>query len=139
MNQEEGPLIGASSSESSSSSPIARYVAVAVVFLALGMGGTLLFVSKRHAAQRPPAETEQKDQGGMAGMPGMEGTPSQGTAKSVYISPQRQQLIGVRTAPIGTATLDASIRTVGTLAYDETRLTQVHTRISGWVDRKSVV
>ena len=135
MNEEEGPLIGAASSESSRSSPIARYVAVAVVFLALGVGGTFLFLSNRHAAQRPPAETERKDQGGMAGMPGMEGTPSQGTAKSVYISPQRQQLIGVRTAPIEYATLDATIRTVGTLAYDETRLTQVHTKISGWVDR----
>ncbi|HVT60702.1 MAG TPA: efflux RND transporter periplasmic adaptor subunit [Thermoanaerobaculia bacterium] len=58
-----------------------------------------------------------------------------GGAKAVYISPQRQQLIGVRTAAIGQRQLDTTIRTVGTIVYDETRVAEIHTRISGWIDR----
>jgi multidrug efflux pump subunit AcrA (membrane-fusion protein) len=56
-------------------------------------------------------------------------------ANAVYISPARQQLIGVRTAPVTSRELVTSIRTVGTLAYDETRVTHVHTKIAGWVEK----
>ncbi len=77
--------------------------------------------------------------GGMAGMAGMEsGTatrPAEASDRAVYISPARQQLIGVRTAPVTSQRLDTTIRTVGVLAYDETRITQINTKIAGWVER----
>jgi multidrug efflux pump subunit AcrA (membrane-fusion protein) len=53
----------------------------------------------------------------------------------VYVSPARQQLIGVRTAVVEPRELGTTVRTVGTLAYDETRVAQIHTKISGWVER----
>jgi RND family efflux transporter MFP subunit len=53
----------------------------------------------------------------------------------VYISPARQQLIGVRTATVGTRDVTTSVRATGTLAYDETRVTQIHTKIAGWIDQ----
>ena len=75
-------------------------------------------------------------------MPGME-PPAQPPAEqstapsgpTVLISPERQQLIGVRTAPVAYRTLDTTIRTVGILAYDETRVTQVNTKVAGWIER----
>jgi len=61
--------------------------------------------------------------------------PGEAGNKAVHISPARQQLIGVRTATVTQQTLDTTIRTVGMLAYDETRMAQIHTKISGWVER----
>ncbi|HET7500984.1 MAG TPA: efflux RND transporter periplasmic adaptor subunit [Kofleriaceae bacterium] len=76
---------------------------------------------------------------GMADMPGMshDGPPAPPGAGSqaVYISPARQQLVGVRSAPIARKQLEGTIRTVGMLAYDETRSAQIHTRVAGWVEQ----
>jgi RND family efflux transporter MFP subunit len=74
-----------------------------------------------------------QDMAGMAGMPAMEPSPA-GSESGVYISPARQQLIGVRTATVGREDVAEPIRAVGALAYDETRITQVHTKIAGWID-----
>ena len=119
------------------------YLLVAIVSLAIGAGGTFLLIRTRRAAptSAPTLSTEAgKQAGGDAGMPGMEGMPAKEPAieapnKAVYISPARQQLIGVRTAIVGHQVMDATIRTVGTLAYDETRVSQIHTRFAGWVER----
>jgi Cu(I)/Ag(I) efflux system membrane fusion protein len=54
---------------------------------------------------------------------------------AIRVSPERQQTIGVRFA---TVTLDGatrSIRAVGKVAVDETRVGHVHTRIEGWIEK----
>ena len=61
-----------------------------------------------------------------------------GSSKRVFISPARQQLIGVRTAEVTHQALDTTIRTVGVIEYDETRVAEIHTKIAGWADRVSV-
>lgn len=53
----------------------------------------------------------------------------------VKISAQKRQLIGVRTAPAEKGAFTRTIRTVGRVAYDETRLRNVFTKISGWVQQ----
>jgi Cu(I)/Ag(I) efflux system membrane fusion protein len=56
----------------------------------------------------------------------------------VQISPERQQLIGVRTGRVKRDRLLMSIRAVGIIEPDQTRLARLHTRISGWVTKVSV-
>jgi multidrug efflux pump subunit AcrA (membrane-fusion protein) len=56
-------------------------------------------------------------------------------AGTVRISPLRQQLTGIRTAPAARRTLTHTIRTVGTVQADETRIRKVHTKFPGWVDK----
>jgi Cu(I)/Ag(I) efflux system membrane fusion protein len=51
------------------------------------------------------------------------------------VSPERQQLIGVKTEPAAMRSLDKTIRTVGRVTLDETRTEQIHTKFSGWIDR----
>ena len=51
----------------------------------------------------------------------------------VNIDPRRQQLIGVRTAPVERTSLTTTIRTVGVVAYDETKLADVNVKIEGWI------
>lgn len=51
----------------------------------------------------------------------------------VTIESQRLQLIGLRTGTVATRSLDGSLRLVGFVTPDETRLENVHVRFSGWV------
>lgn len=51
------------------------------------------------------------------------------------VSPQRQQMIGVKTEPVEMRKLDKTIRTVGMVKLDETLIEHVHTKFSGWIDK----
>jgi RND family efflux transporter MFP subunit len=52
---------------------------------------------------------------------------------AVTLDLRRQQLIGVRTAPVERAAMAKTIRTVGTVRYDETRLADVNLKVEGWI------
>lgn len=51
----------------------------------------------------------------------------------IMIDPRRQQLIGVRTVPVERRALTATVRTVGLVRYDETRLADINLKLEGWV------
>jgi multidrug efflux pump subunit AcrA (membrane-fusion protein) len=53
----------------------------------------------------------------------------------VQLSERKRQLISVRTTPVERRVLTRTIRTVGRVTYDETRLRHVHTKIAGWIER----
>ena len=54
---------------------------------------------------------------------------------TVKISPDKQQLIGVRTATVERKPLMRTVRTTGQLTADETRIAHVHVKISGYIDQ----
>ena len=54
---------------------------------------------------------------------------------SIKISPERQQLIGVKFATVELSGQARSIRSVGKVTFDETRVSHVHTRIDGWIEK----
>ena len=54
-------------------------------------------------------------------------------AEGVMVSPQKQQLIGVKTEPAQVRKLTHTIRTVGQVEVDERRLIHMHTKFEGWV------
>jgi Cu(I)/Ag(I) efflux system membrane fusion protein len=53
----------------------------------------------------------------------------------VTIDPVVVQNIGVRVAPVEKGPLVQSIRTVGSITYDETRVRDVNVKIAGWVQK----
>jgi RND family efflux transporter MFP subunit len=53
----------------------------------------------------------------------------------VKISPERQQLIGVKTGAVERRPLSRAIRAVGKVDYDERKVTHIHARIQGWIQR----
>ncbi|MBI4470998.1 MAG: efflux RND transporter periplasmic adaptor subunit [Acidobacteria bacterium] len=75
----------------------------------------------------------------MPGMPGMEAPSGTGaeapSADGIYIAPQRQQLIGLRSVPAMLKPLSKEIRAVGKVTYDETKLTHIHTKVSGYIEQ----
>jgi len=56
-------------------------------------------------------------------------------AGTVQISPEKQQLIGVRYGEAEVRSGFRTIRGVGRVAIDETRIQRVHTKVDGWIDK----
>ena len=98
-----------------------------------------------HSSSEQPEGGEPMPSGmhaGHAGHGGMSmpqaggGQPSKIPGYSiVQISPERQQLIGVRTGRVKKDRLLMSMRAVGIIEPDQTRLARLNTRISGWATK----
>ncbi len=56
-------------------------------------------------------------------------------AGTVRISPEKQQMIGVKISEADEIDMSKTIRAVGRAAYDETKVAHVHTKYPGWVDK----
>src|SRR6266849_2255217 len=74
-------------------------------------------------AEPEPAKTDHSGHGAAEKPPG-----------TVHISPEKQQLIGVRYGTVEYASGARSIRAAGKVAYDETRLAHVHSKVEGWIE-----
>src|SRR5581483_2656151 len=61
-------------------------------------------------------------------------TPASVPEGAFLISSEKQQLIGVTYGQVAYEPLAKTLRTVGRLAYDETKITHVHTKIDGWIE-----
>jgi RND family efflux transporter MFP subunit len=73
-----------------------------------------------------PEEVVDEPPGPAAPVPGL---------ATVRIPTHKQQLIGVKTAPVTRAPFQRTVRAVGRVTYDETRLHHVHTKVAGYVER----
>jgi Cu(I)/Ag(I) efflux system membrane fusion protein len=77
--------------------------------------------------------------GNMADMPGTNASDATSVQKmapgTVMLSPATQQLIGVRYTEAHRADLKRTLRTVGTVQMDEEKISRVHVKISGWIDK----
>ncbi len=73
-----------------------------------------------------------KDQMGMDLVPVYEDQVQQG---AISIDPSTVQNMGVRTAMVEEKELSRTIRTVGTIDYNEELLYSVNTKISGWIEK----
>ncbi len=59
-------------------------------------------------------------------------------ASDVRISPAVMQSLGVRLAKVEQGTLAREVDTVGYIDYDESRVSHIHLRVSGWIENLSV-
>jgi len=91
------------------------------------------------------SETETTPAAEMAGMGVEADEPMAGTEgaaemppNSVMISPERQQLIGIRTTTVEHRALERTIRAVGLVEYDERRVAHIHTKVTGWIQSLQV-
>jgi membrane fusion protein, copper/silver efflux system len=84
-----------------------------------------------------------KDSMGMEMVPVEVGAPSaqapevEGLA-GFQVPTRKQQLIGIRTSLVERARFLRTLRTVGRVVVDETRITHVHTKTDGWVESLTV-
>lgn len=81
-------------------------------------------------APSPAAPGAEAESSGTGQAPAAAG----GGAPAIRIAPERQQQIGVRFAEVASLPAAVEIRAVGRVAYDETQLTHIHTKVSGWIE-----
>jgi len=63
-----------------------------------------------------------------------EGRAQEVTPGTVQITPEKQQLIGVKTGTVEMRPLEKVIRTVGRVDYDEKRIVTVSPKVGGWIE-----
>jgi Cu(I)/Ag(I) efflux system membrane fusion protein len=61
-------------------------------------------------------------------------TSSASQDSAIFVAPEKQQLIGMRSVAAEMGTLTKDIRIVGKVSYDETRLTHIHSKVSGYIE-----
>lgn len=109
--------------------PTLRRIVVGAIVTILAAAG--IWVTMRGGADVPAVAAAQPQAAGdMSGM-----TMSDG---SVHIDPEMARSLGVTVVAAELAPLDRSIRTTGVVAYDETRLTTVAPKFSGFVEKLHV-
>lgn len=85
------------------------------------------------AAEHSPAASPQQASEAKSGNDAMAGHDM--SSGSVNVSPEKQQLVGIRTAVAETRPLLKKIRTVGIVTYDETKVAQVFSKVDGWIEK----
>src|SRR5690349_20594654 len=96
---------------------------------------TLVKLEDTNAPGATDSAKESKPSSTSASMPS--GAPAGGavsTDNAIFVPPEKQQLIGMRSVPAEVGTLTKEIRIVGKVSYDETRLTHIHSKVSGYIE-----
>lgn len=91
---------------------------------------------KLEVKKTDPKSAEDLDMSKMT----VEGLKKQGVkmteipSDTVVVSPERQQISGVRFGPVRFQNLERIIRTVGRLDFDEKKISTVNPKIGGWIE-----
>ena len=78
----------------------------------------------------PPAHSAAETTPGSTSMEGHDMASG-----GVNVSPERQQLVGIRTASAEIRPMVKKIRTLGIVTYDETKVAQVFSKVEGWIEK----
>ena len=110
---------------------------VAPVLLLVGAAAAPVSAQSGHAGHSAtaPAKADDLDMSGLT----MESLQKEGkmvevAPGTVQISPERQQLIGVRIGTVEKRPLQKVIRTNGRVEFDEKRLATISPKIGGWIE-----
>src|ERR1700693_3937593 len=79
---------------------------------------------------RPASAKAQKPHPAASPPPASSAQPG----NAIFVPPEKQQLIGMRSVPAEIGTLTKDIRIVGKVSYDETRLMHIHSKVSGYIE-----
>lgn len=107
-------------------------LALAVGLTAAALGGALLV---QHTRDGWPFSLHHE----LADVPaaehaGREAAPPGPTRVAIEVAPEQLEQLGVRTEVVRSETLAQPIRAVATVVPDETRVSHVHARVSGWIE-----
>jgi len=113
-----------------------RWMLIAFVLVVLGsLGGVLTWTPYgARLRQRLTPARSSTSQVTVVPKPPTASSAADSTPRApVTLDARRQQLIGVTTATVARGALAGELEAVGTVRYDETRQTEVNTRVSGWI------
>ena len=101
-----------------------RLIVVGLVVIAIGIG-IAAYLRNRPKPVPTPTSVDLQTHTTTAGMP----------ETAFKIGPEKQQLIGVQYGTVEYQTLSKSLRAVGKVAFDETKITRINPKIEGWIEK----
>ncbi|HET9064294.1 MAG TPA: efflux RND transporter periplasmic adaptor subunit [Gemmatimonadales bacterium] len=107
-------------------------------WLPIGIAVIVVAVAVLWWWQRPEAATDSSPHAEMAGMEGMEGMAMPAADGSVRLSAEMLRTFGVTFGTVAMRTLTDTVRAVGEVRWDETRVSQVSSRVMGYIERLPV-
>ena len=107
------------------------WIGFLAVMVAVGGGAYWWFMERPPEPMPPTQVTEGAIETPQIAKTSHADMPSQ--FEGVMVSPQKQQLIGVKTEPAQVREITHTIRTVGQVEVDERRLIHMHTKLEGWI------
>jgi len=114
---------------------ISAMAAVAVIVMSAFAGAWLYRRTLTHDAKSEPEAPAPSATAGAEATPNPPAPERAAPANQmIRISPERQQQIGVKFSVAAIRPATVEIRAVGRVAYDETRIAHVHTKVSGWIE-----
>jgi Cu(I)/Ag(I) efflux system membrane fusion protein len=129
-----------------------KWILVIVLLILVTGGGAWLVIRRTGTATGPPpleagerkilyyrstmmlgeiSQTPRKDSMGMEMVPVYEGEED----TAIKIDPVTTQNMGIRTAEVIRGPVQRGIRTVGRIDFDETAVSEVTTRVPGWIEK----
>ncbi len=118
-----------------------RFTYLLVILILYGLVSGCGKGKETNVHQGHPKETKQEAKKVDDEMKGLtmeslqkEGKMQEVASGTVQISPERQQLIGVKIGTVELRPLEKMIRTVGRVDYDEKRLVTISPKIGGWIE-----
>ena len=115
---------------------------VAFLLAAAGLAAVLMFMPPRwnvfssDHANAPLSSSSESSTSPDADNPDASGNSMSPVGASLFqITPDRQRHIGLKTVDVARRTMTKTIRTVGRIEFDETRLTTVNIKYEGWVEK----
>ena len=110
------------------------WLLVLLVLVAAGLGyGAHRYRVRRAARAKATAHAAMKPAPAQEAKPTIQSTVA--GRGVIEISPEKQQLIGVVVSPVERCALSRAVRAVGLVVVDEGRLSDIHTKIEGWVEK----
>ena len=104
-----------------------------LVIVAAGIA-IFFYLQNRPKPVPAPASIDHSEHSG-----GQEATSNDAMPETAFrISPEKQQLIGVQYGAVEYQTISKSLRAVGKVAYDETKITRINPKIEGWIENVNV-
>jgi Cu(I)/Ag(I) efflux system membrane fusion protein len=102
-------------------------IILALTMVLLSAGAVVIYSLGQNPQEQADAGLEGHDHSAMSG--------GSDEAQPVSLDADAQRRIGVTYATVTRGTLPQTVRTVGSVTYDETRLSTINPKIEGWVER----
>lgn len=115
-------------------------IAVGAGIVLVALGSLFITGQERPQPAGPDPTTSSTNRAADTKRESMQGrltasSQGRGPAQSyALVTPQKQQLIGVKTMVVEKRPMETVVRAVGRVGYDEQRIAHVNLRISGWVE-----
>jgi Cu(I)/Ag(I) efflux system membrane fusion protein len=105
-----------------------------VVVLVLAVAAFAYFALMRRQPMRTTATGQKSAEPSSAAPASSPASPAPAQDNAIFVPPEKQQLIGMHSVAAEMGTLTKELRIAGKVSVDETRVTHIHSKVSGYIE-----